>query len=445
MLCQFLALVPGIALLLYYMFSRPLIDQPYSSMDLNELLISIKTIQPAKAMDYGKEAIFTKWIFVSLVIITLAFFINQAGFYFNKKRNNAFFGRKNQMNVWLLISFVLLLCILFFPERMSGGSFISSRFLMMFFLFLIVGFAPVKLPLFIKVMIFVMINWVNVGMLKVYIEKNSEHSKVAEEVWNASKVIKHNKTIYPVTRTQNWLYPGISNYLGIDKPIVALKNYEASQDYFPLKWNWDRLPDLMLGNRVGNNGCFTWPTQQSNPPRQIDYIFLFNDYNSEINDTCFVKLYDDIEKYFSWEYSSADGRIKIYRNNNISRLVGEWNLTEGNGYIEKWQFDDDTLMKGVGLSINNGITRITEKLAIVNSNSKISYLATVPGQNDGSTIAFHLVVSTDNSIVFENPEHDFPQRITYWFINDTTLKVDVESIDSTDNNFTMHFVKAGGQ
>lgn len=437
LLYQTLALLPGIILLFIYMLSTPLTDHPYNPANLNELFTSIKTIQPAKAMNYGKEDIFTKWIFISFVVIFLFFFVNQIRYYYQKARNKAFTAAINQMNKWLLISAVFLLCIVIFPENMSGGGFISSRFLILFFLFLIIGFTSVKLPIFLKVLIFVIINYVSIALLKIYIEKTREHSHVAEEVWAASDVIKENTTVFPLTFTDNWLYPSISNYLGVDKPIVVLKNYEASQNYFPLKWNWDKLPDLRIGGILGNNDCYAWPVGLSNLPRQIDYVFLFFDNEKEKTDTCFLKVNLVLENFYTREYSGDKGKVEIYKNNKISYLAGEWRMPDNRGYIERWHFDNDTLLTGAGYQIIGGSKQRTEKLAIVFENHGYYYQATVSGQNEGKTICFGPAVFSDSMVTFENKDHDFPNIIRYIFQNDSTLKVSVESLTDPSLNFSV--------
>jgi hypothetical protein len=42
----------------------------------------------------------------------------------------------------------------------------------------------------------------------------------------------------------------------------------------------------------------------------------------------------------------------------------------------------------------------------------VHYLASPMGRTPATV--FHLVVCEDRKAVFENPEHDFPQRIIYW-------------------------------
>ena len=53
-----------------------------------------------------------------------------------------------------------------------------------------------------------------------------------------------------------------------------------------------------------------------------------------------------------------------------------------------------------------------EHLAILKTDSGTYYAANTPDQNGGATVHFKLIHQED-SLVFSNPAHDFPQRIVY--------------------------------
>jgi Domain of unknown function (DUF6265) len=51
------------------------------------------------------------------------------------------------------------------------------------------------------------------------------------------------------------------------------------------------------------------------------------------------------------------------------------------------------------------------------------YIAQPSGQKEAT---FNLTSLTDNTVVFENPEHDFPQKISYTLKPDGTLLATIE-------------------
>jgi len=116
-------------------------------------------------------------------------------------------------------------------------------------------------------------------------------------------------------------------------------------------------------------------------------------------------------------------------------------MDQGN-YAETWAGNqDDTLLTGAGFSVKSGVFTRTEKLAIIKNDTAIFYQATVEGQNQGATISFKLVNPDNDSLVFENPAHDFPQRIEYNFLTDSTLEIKVGSIADTNNYFKLRMKK----
>ena len=68
-------------------------------------------------------------------------------------------------------------------------------------------------------------------------------------------------------------------------------------------------------------------------------------------------------------------------------------------------------MLGMSRTIANGKTREFEFIRIVQEdNGDIFFVANPSGQKEAR---FKLMILTDREARFENPEHDFPQRIIY--------------------------------
>lgn len=68
-------------------------------------------------------------------------------------------------------------------------------------------------------------------------------------------------------------------------------------------------------------------------------------------------------------------------------------------------------MLGLSRTIRDGRTVAYEFLRIVETeNGRITYIASPSGQ---STTTFSLLRMSDSEVVFENPAHDFPQRVIY--------------------------------
>lgn len=93
-------------------------------------------------------------------------------------------------------------------------------------------------------------------------------------------------------------------------------------------------------------------------------------------------------------------------------IVDNWvSQSESSTSYEHWEKTSDTLYTGGSETVKNGDTVFAEKLKIELIEGKIYYIADVA--HNPAPVKFLLTEVTGNTAVFENPEHDFPQKITY--------------------------------
>ncbi len=95
-----------------------------------------------------------------------------------------------------------------------------------------------------------------------------------------------------------------------------------------------------------------------------------------------------------------------------AKLPGIWEGIQGDGvYHEEWSSVDESSLQGRAYLIRKGEITNQEKLSIIVDNGEIYYVAEV--SHNAAPVRFRLTSSSDDVFVFENPEHDFPQKITY--------------------------------
>lgn len=115
---------------------------------------------------------------------------------------------------------------------------------------------------------------------------------------------------------------------------------------------------------------------------------------------------------------------------NFSWLVGKWQLTENNLEVfEEWKFKGDELV-GCGFTQTPTRSDTTEYLIIKSISSKIVYIASPVNQ---FPTLFNLTALSDTGFVFENTEHDFPQKIIYKYMSNDAIQASVEGYK--DNKF----------
>lgn len=97
----------------------------------------------------------------------------------------------------------------------------------------------------------------------------------------------------------------------------------------------------------------------------------------------------------------------------LSWMVGSWVSDAGPRQSdEHWTHAAGGTMFGVNRTVANDRTVFFEYLRIEKTEAGIVYLASPKGRQPPT--AFTLIESGEKRAVFENPQHDFPQRIVYW-------------------------------
>lgn len=103
-------------------------------------------------------------------------------------------------------------------------------------------------------------------------------------------------------------------------------------------------------------------------------------------------------------------------------LIGNWEQKLPDGTLkETWTKQNDSMFSGDSYFINTKDTVHFESMKLAQTAEELTYIATVVGQNNDETIDFKLTSNADNSFTFENPAHDYSQKITYKKVNGTNL------------------------
>ncbi len=112
-------------------------------------------------------------------------------------------------------------------------------------------------------------------------------------------------------------------------------------------------------------------------------------------------------------------------------LIGTWeNKTQKGSIYETWTKTGNYEFSGKSYTVRGKDMIIFENIRLVQENKKLFYIPTVKNQNDGVPVRFAAKAISENQLVFENPEHDFPQIIAYKKINSDSL---IAEISGTKN------------
>ena len=100
-------------------------------------------------------------------------------------------------------------------------------------------------------------------------------------------------------------------------------------------------------------------------------------------------------------------------------LKGSWQMQTRRGIItEKWAVANDSTLAGESFMTRADGTELPlEKIELAYRNGQYYYIPTVKNQNGEQPVAFKITSRSETGFVAENPQHDFPKRISYTLVN----------------------------
>jgi len=121
----------------------------------------------------------------------------------------------------------------------------------------------------------------------------------------------------------------------------------------------------------------------------------------------------------------------------VSWLIGKWaNTAKQRHDYETWEMYNDSTYLGKSYSIQSGDTVSFESIKLVEGSEGIYYIPIVQGQNNNLPVSFKLIVLEANKLIFENPAHEFPQRISYQLVSRDSLVAEISGMLKGEHRVT---------
>ena len=133
-------------------------------------------------------------------------------------------------------------------------------------------------------------------------------------------------------------------------------------------------------------------------------------------------------------------------------LIGTWeNLPDGKAgktpkgsIYETWSKTNGNEFSGKSYIVKEKDTIVFEKIRLAQEQDGLFYIPTVKNQNNGLPVRFAAKTISKTQLVFENPQHDFPQIISYTKIGADSLVAEISGIKNGQERrqtFSMKRVK----
>jgi len=140
--------------------------------------------------------------------------------------------------------------------------------------------------------------------------------------------------------------------------------------------------------------------------------------------------------------STAVGAAPCDSLQSVRWILGDWKTEGGQTTTsESWGEVSPRTFEGRGeaRTTDTNELRSSETLRLVEMSGELFYVAKV-GHNE-VPVAFKLTGCTEESAVFENPDHDFPRRLEYRRTGKNKMLVRVS--DGGDKGFQVEFERHG--
>lgn len=305
------SIVPLIMVLFYFKSNPTFQNKIY--LNSSELVEWIKNLRPIIALNVQFEEAYSKKLFYLIMFLISIVVYNKISKIktFGNSLKSIFLSFIDVKDTWLIAALILVFLYLKLPDSDGGIGLVSIRLCYFFFIFLVIWICIQRLPKWLGFFTGVLALYFHFNLNQFYLKEVQILNITAEETYNAASLITDNSVVLPLNWSNNWLHSHFSNYLGINKPIVILENYEATLNWFPLKWNDLQIPAMSLGDTlISNDSCYNWARTGLVNTKivKIDYVFILGDYEYS-NDSCRKKITYKLNAYYKLIYKTQYCRL----------------------------------------------------------------------------------------------------------------------------------------
>jgi hypothetical protein len=217
---------------------------------------------------------------------------------------------------------------LFFPDILLGGAAFSVR--AHFILFLLASCCIAwllpsdKLRSIVGIVFFAC--FIALSIIRISVQLPA--ARAVADIRLCSPYIKPHTIVLPLCFSPNgkdengkvianraWMFTHAAQYIGLNKPLIFLDNYEANTGYFPLVWKKELNPYHYLGKEEGIEGVPPYAELASYKQTSgvtVDYIIMWCYDSSFLQNEHFSKFYTEINAGYNKIYTSPAGRTILF-------------------------------------------------------------------------------------------------------------------------------------
>jgi hypothetical protein len=290
--------LPGLICFIVF-FSKVVIVQPEHDVSFLERLNWLGIMRPLVVYT-GNEIVYARGI-LGAILLGLGIAI-----YFRAKSKTIL--QLNWSDVFFITFLFTLVCYFVIPDGSSVGM-MDTRLCHYLFVFLLIWIACQKS--------FQIMNWVIASgavifhfllLFNIHVPTQVLLNTEADKMRQGGQMIEANSVVLDVDATDNWLYGHFGCYIGEDKPLLILPNYEPNDRWFGVIWK-DEMPTVCLN---GGKDDDIASNQDPHEKKEIDYVFIHGLYGDVLHNEDWKGLREALAKGFKPFYFSADSAVHIF-------------------------------------------------------------------------------------------------------------------------------------
>lgn len=272
-----------------YLYHRKDLEPNPTFLPTTKLLEELKQLRVLIMYSVENEMKYVakiSYLFYILVIITLYLMFERVQF------SLEFFKKtcETKKLVWFIL--LLFFIVLYFkiPDSDGYAGYFSIRLSLLVYIISIIILSLITINKKVLIGCIIMVLIIHSFRLKsIYLVQKNLNS-IVNELAIIEQSIPVYASVYTINRSDNWLFLHINNYLGENKPLMLLENYEANNSYFPVQWNKTNMPNWYLDDK--ELAIFE---KSNNEKKQVDFVLL--SINSEIFKNIDKKEFEFIKQY----------------------------------------------------------------------------------------------------------------------------------------------------
>ena len=226
-------------------------------------------------------------------LLLLAALVVAGGVRYYRLRRSFTADTSGQKLFWLVMFVLSFLIMLFIPEVIGNGGVIGIRVMWVALVFLMILAAQFRMSSRLSAAagaVSVLLGLLHIAYFKPLL---LDYNLDAHAARDAGKYIRDKSTVLVLPFTYNWLHLHMGQYAVAGRDVVLLDNYEAQHNYFPIEWNYEKLPyNYQLASLKWSdvNCTWYWPEVENKPVKQVDYVIIVKDKVNVNDPVCLEKI-----------------------------------------------------------------------------------------------------------------------------------------------------------